>query len=124
MPHLFIAIGAVAGALARYQVGLWFLKKVGVGTGFPWGTLAINVSGSFLMGLLMGSPAVSGRDGLRSAIVTGFCGSFTTFSTFSYEVVALTGQGEGTTALLYMGASAIAAPAACMLGYFLADRFQ
>lgn len=124
MPHLFIAIGAVAGALARYQVGVWYERRGVGGPGFPWTTLAINVSGSFLMGVLMGSPAVSGREGLRGALVTGFCGSFTTFSTFSYEAVTLMTQGEGSTALLYMGASLVAAPAACLLGYLLSGQFR
>lgn len=85
-PVLLICTGACLGALARWRLGLW------LGSGLlPWGTLAANLAGGFLVGAVVGglqrAPALD--PALRLALVTGFLGALTTFSTFSIETVAL-----------------------------------
>ena len=111
-------LGAFFGAISRYGVGSW----VGGPTGqsFPWATFVINISGSFLLGLLMRIMRAPG-DGLdiRAMLTTGFCGGYTTFSAFSYEVVMLMENARPSMALGYMIASGICAPAACWAGYMV-----
>ena len=89
MGYTVVAVGGGIGALARYWLSTWILGLTGAG--FPWGTFAVNVIGSFVIGLVMVlsidrnliSPEA------RLLLTTGFCGGLTTFSTFSAEVVAL-----------------------------------
>lgn len=100
-----IAAGGAAGALARHSVNSWAAAAFGLG--FPWGTVIVNIAGSFLMGLLAGAAA----HGLpmfphaRTLIATGFLGAFTTFSTFSLDAVSLWQRGEMVWAALYVGGS-------------------
>ena len=93
MTFLAISIGAVLGANARYLVGGWVADRLGAT--FPWGTLLINASGSFLVGLVV--TLVSEQGGpwwVRPALAIGFLGSYTTFSTFSYETLRLVEAGS------------------------------
>lgn len=99
---LYIAVmaGSALGAVARYACSLGILALAG--PGFPWGTLAVNVLGSFLIGLYA---SMSGAGGcLRASpvqnqfVMTGFCGGFTTFSIFSLETVLLAGDGRSVLA--------------------------
>jgi CrcB protein len=87
---LYIAIGGATGALSRYGVGQ-VARRLGVE--FPWGTLCVNLAGSFLIGLVAGSQMkVSGSERMQlltALAVTGFLGAFTTFSAFSLESVSL-----------------------------------
>jgi CrcB protein len=85
-PLLLVAVGGFAGATARYGVGL------ALPTGFPWGTLAVNVAGSFLLGIVLYEARLLGRVGpeTRLLLATGFLSSFTTYSTFAAETAALT----------------------------------
>lgn len=123
--YLYIAIGAVAGAIARYQLGVWVTQWRGTSVGFPWGTLLINVSGSLLLGFLFRSFR-SGLDNrnLQALLGTGFCGAYTTFSTFSLETINLMLESHTPTALLYVGISMVMAPAACFVGYLLAGVME
>ena len=107
-----IAVAGAAGALARYGIG----NAVGVRT-FPWATLAINVVGSFLLGLLL--QAATGRldDDLRVALAVGFLGAFTTFSTFGYETVAMLRDGRAAAAALYVVASVVVGVGAAAVGW-------
>lgn len=91
---LVLALGATLGALLRYYGTLWATAHFGAG--FPYGTLLINVSGSFILGcfLTLASGPLAQRPLLHLFVATGFCGSFTTFSTFSYETVALLARGD------------------------------
>jgi fluoride exporter len=113
---LAVGVGAFFGAITRYGIGIW----IGPADGFPWGTFVINVTGSFLLGILMfvmrgdGSP-----DNLRALATTGFCGGYTTFSTFSYELIVLMQSGRMSIAVGYAIASTIAAPLACWCGWLL-----
>lgn len=97
-PVLAISLGAAMGALARWQLGLW-LSPGGL---IPWGTLAANLIGGYLIGVAVGVfQAWSDLDPLwRLLLVTGFLGGLTTFSTFSAEVVSFLTEGLPGLALL------------------------
>lgn len=115
MHLLLIAVAGAAGALARYGVG----AAVGVRT-FPWATLAINIVGSFLLGLLVATgPARLSAD-VRLALAAGFLGAFTTFSTFSHESVTMVREGRLASAAVYVGVSVVGGLAASAAGYFSA----
>ena len=94
LPYLLVGAGSFVGGNARYVLGRW----VGglVDARFPLGTFLINVGGSFLLGFLAGllaTRALPHSDSLRLALGVGFCGGFTTFSTFEYENHALLEDG-------------------------------
>ena len=95
---LAICFGASLGALARWQLGLWLSHS---GTLIPWGTLAANLIGGYLVGVCMGVfQQMPGLDPVwRMLLVTGFLGALTTFSSFSAEVVALLQQARYALAL-------------------------
>jgi fluoride exporter len=120
---LAIALGGAAGSLARYWLGSGLLA---VSQTFPVGTLLINVTGSFLLGaLLTGLPSYP-PTALRAGLMIGVCGGFTTFSTFSGEVVALVERGAlgraGAYALASVLLSALATSGGMLLGRALAAR--
>jgi CrcB protein len=93
-----LVIGGALGAPARYFVDGWVEPRVD--SVFPWGTFVINVTGSFVLGIITGLALYHGLgDVPRAAIATGFCGAYTTFSTFSYETLALIESGEHTRAI-------------------------
>ncbi len=102
-----ICIGACAGALARWQLGLWLNpSSLAVGSlSFPWGTLAANLIGGYLVGVCVAVfQAMPDLDPMwRLALVTGFLGALTTFSSFSAEVVIMLNQGRYSLALLTAG---------------------
>jgi CrcB protein len=106
-PFVAISTGTVLGANARYQVGLWAAARWG--SAFPWGTLLVNLTGSFLLGfyLTLVTERFTGRAATRLFVATGFCGAYTTFSTFSYETVALVQQGTVVLAALYVAGSLV-----------------
>ncbi len=91
---VWIGLGAVLGANARYFVSLWLAAKLGAE--FPFGTLAVNVSGSLLLGFLVaaGSHYLALSPQLRLMMMVGFLGSFTTFSTFAVDSIALWQNGR------------------------------
>lgn len=105
---VLVALGGAAGAVARYGVG----GRVYAWTGahFPWGTLVVNVTGAFLLGLVLtGFAASPYRLQVGAVLAIGFLGDFTTFSTFSYETVMLARDRQWTRALLYLlGSTALA----------------
>ena len=106
-----ICIGACAGALARWQLGLWLNPSgVVVGSALPLGTLAANLIGGYLIGICVAvfQALPELHPAWRLALVTGFLGALTTFSSFSAEVVAMLGQQRyalalGTSALHLLG---------------------
>jgi CrcB protein len=91
-------------------------------TTFPAGTLLVNISGSFLLGAILryaiDTPTLSPE--VRALLTIGFCGGYTTFSTFSYETVALLEDGEWTRAGLYVGASVLLSLVGTFLGFAVA----
>ena len=96
-----ICVGACLGALARWQLGLWLNPPTSEAGIFPWGTLAANLIGGYLIGLGMGIfqnlPQIDPE--WRLLCITGFLGALTTFSTFSVEVVGMLQQGRLLLAL-------------------------
>lgn len=121
MIRLAIALGGLAGALARFGVG----EALGAWTGnaFPWPTLLVNLSGSLLLGALMQAlPLTTVSAATRAGLTVGLCGGFTTFSTFSFETVSLLQHGAWAPALLYAGASAAGAMGAVVIGMASAAR--
>jgi len=111
-----VGIGGLLGANARYLVGLWAAERWG--TGFPWGTLAINATGSFVLGfyLTLVTERFTGRSTTRLFVATGFLGAYTTFSTFSYETVRMIQQGAVVPALTYVAASLVVGLVAVVAG--------
>jgi CrcB protein len=122
---LYISIGGLLGTLARYSLQGWIQARSGAGAGaFPIGTLVINLAGSFVLGFVIrfatGSTVVSPE--MRGALTIGFCGAFTTMSTFSYESVALLGLGQYGRAAVYMGGTIAGCLVAVIAGTALAER--
>jgi CrcB protein len=115
MAILVIAIGGAIGSVLRYLLGA--LVQRASGSGFPIGTLAVNVTGSFLIGLLaqhfMNTQA---HPLIRAALITGLCGGYTTFSAFSLETVALAEGGEMGKAAAYLVLSVMLSIAATFAG--------
>lgn len=98
---LLVALGGAGGSVLRYLLS-------NINTSFPWGTFAVNVLGSFLIGLLVGlmSKGVFSPE-MKLLLVTGFCGGFTTFSTFANESFSMMKAGDVLLTALYVGASVI-----------------
>lgn len=100
MIWVYIAAGGAAGAVARYGLAGWVHDRVGVQ--FPWGTFLVNILGSVLIGVALRSlEAMPASAELRALVTVGLLGSFTTFSTFTYETVALLEEGAFTRAATY-----------------------
>jgi CrcB protein len=108
---VFIALGSAAGGMARVWMGSQITTLAA--SPFPWGTLAINVLGSLLIGL--GSVWIESSE-VRFFGLAGFCGGFTTFSTFSMEAWLLLQKGEWSSAGFYMAASITLCVAAVIAG--------
>jgi CrcB protein len=108
MTYLAISIGAVLGANARFVIGDWVTERLG--SAFPFGTLLINVTGSFVVGIVL--TAVAERAGaawwIRPTMAIGFLGSYTTFSTFSYETLSLVQAGSIALAAANVAGSVVA----------------
>ncbi len=117
---LYISLGAVAGANARYFVGLWVAQWLGAA--FPYGTLIINVTGSFLIGLILAflTDRLIAEPAWRLVLTTGFCGAYTTFSTYAFEAVTLVRQESYGLAALYVLGSAVLGLSAVVAGTFVA----
>lgn len=117
---LYVAIGSALGGVSRYLVG-GFLQRL-LDTTFPIGTLVVNVSGSFLLGAILryGIETPTLTPEVRALLTVGFCGGYTTFSTFSYETIALLKDGEWTRASAYAAASVLLSLLGTFLGFGLA----
>ena len=101
MIYLLIAVGGAAGSVLRYVVGR--AVQGSSASGFPIGTMVVNITGCFIIGLLLRqflNMQISAE--LRALLVVGFCGGFTTFSTFSGETVGLIEGGEYSRAATYV----------------------
>ena len=117
---VFIALGGAIGACLRYLMTIGMSRLVG--GGYPWGTLAANVVGSLAMGALVGWLMRRGGDGetLRLFLGVGLLGGFTTFSTFSLEVMLLWQRGEAGSAITYAAASVMLSVLALIAGLVIA----
>ncbi len=117
---LYVAVGGALGAITRYALGGWI--HAWAGAAFPWGTFIINASGCLLLGFLYvyleGSSAAAQW---RAFLGIGFCGGYTTFSTFSYEAVRLLQSGQTARAGIYVLGSVVVSLIAALLGFRLAN---
>ncbi|MGR3821959.1 MAG: fluoride efflux transporter CrcB [Salipiger marinus] len=112
-----VALGGALGASGRYLTGLVMARLFG--RGFPWGTLAVNILGSFAMGVLVVALAQLSANRLAPFLMTGVLGGFTTFSAFSLDVATLYERGDVGQAAIYVAASVGVSLAALFAGLFL-----
>ena len=116
---LLISAGAILGANARYWIGDWAARKLG--PGFPYGTLIINLSGSFLIGLFLtlATERLMLDPRWRILVVVGFLGAYTTFSTFTYESMNLLTNGQWVSGILNILGSTLLGIVAVGLGIYI-----
>ncbi|CAM4475310.1 fluoride efflux transporter CrcB [Paenibacillus phoenicis] len=116
-----VGLGGILGTLLRYYLGQWISSQTAPrGSQFPWGTWVINLSGSLLLGVLAGlhtRQAIPDWGWLM--LGTGFCGAYTTFSTFGYETITLINKGQKQKAAVYVLTSALLGAACAWLGSWL-----
>lgn len=118
MTVLYVALGSALGGVCRYLASL----AQNAPKGFPWGTFAVNVLGALAIGLLSGWLAKGGGEhaaAWRAFAVAGFCGGFTTFSTFSNEAFKMLENAQWGQAAVYVFGSLLAGLAAVALGYWI-----
>jgi CrcB protein len=119
--YLFVFIGAGLGGMLRHAVNIFSLRLFG--PAFPWGTFIINVSGSFLMGIVTGYLAFKTHaavsPNLRLLLTAGIIGGYTTFSTFSLDAISLWERGAALHALLYIVFSVMLGVSALLAGLSL-----
>jgi fluoride exporter len=122
---LLIAVGGALGTLARYLISV---AAVPFSHTLPWGTILINVSGSFVIGFFGTLTLSQGRYPLpetaRLFIMVGFCGGFTTFSSFSLQTLDLMRYGSLTRALINVAASVVLCVGAVAIGHALAAKLN
>lgn len=118
---LLVAFGGAVGSVFRYLTAVFANKYFH--SNFPSATFITNIVGCFLIGIILGwlEKNQLADSGLKWFLVTGFCGGYTTFSTFGHENVSLLQSGNPALALAYIGASVIVGLAAVWLGLFLSQ---
>jgi len=116
----YVAVGSAVGGVARFALASVVQQRVG--PNFPVGTLIVNITGSFLLGLLLryalASDAISPE--VRALLTTGFCGGYTTFSTFTYDTMILLEEGGHARAGLYVLLSVVLSLVGAWLGIMAA----
>jgi fluoride exporter len=117
--YLVISIGGILGANARYWLTNWAAQRIGVG--FPYGTLIINISGAFVLGLFMAflQDRAFVHSHYRLFFATGFCGAYTTSSTLTYESLRLLQDGSGLLAFTNLLGSLVIGMLGVFLGFVL-----
>lgn len=115
--YFLVAIGAAIGGVGRYWLSGLVAERIG--ETFPWGTLAVNVTGSFIIGFFATLTGPDGRvlvgTNARQFVMTGICGGYTTFSSFSLQTLNLTREGEW----LYAGGNITLSVVLCLLAVWL-----
>jgi len=118
---MYVAIGSAVGGASRFALSTFLQQRAGT---FPVGTLVVNITGSLALGFLLryslGSTSVSAET--RALLTTGFCGGYTTFSTFSYETIKLIEDGDYRRAAVYVVASVVLSLVATFLGIIAANE--
>jgi CrcB protein len=123
MPYvLLVAVGGATGAVARYLLSIQITRALG--TGWPYGTLAVNLLGGFLMGVLVGvlTHRLAGDEKLRVLLGVGMLGGFTTFSAYSLELALMIGRRAYVSAATYGAVSVVGSVTALFLGLLLMRR--
>lgn len=117
----YIAVGSALGGAGRYVIGTALQQRLGLA--FPVGTLIVNISGSLLLGFLLryalGVTQISPET--RAFLTTGFCGGYTTFSTFTYDTAIMFESGQYRRAALYITLSVVVSLVAMFVGFALAQ---
>jgi CrcB protein len=121
---MLAALGGALGSSARYLVNVGAGRVLGMG--FPWGTMAVNIVGCFIMGLLVGYGALRGTltAEARVFLATGILGGFTTFSAFSADFAALVERKSFGLSALYLTGSVVLSLAAVFAGLYLVRSWQ
>ena len=116
---LLVALGGAVGSVCRYLVSRMMESS------FPWGTLTVNIIGSLLIGLLVGltSKDIVSQE-MKLLLVTGFCGGFTTFSTFANESFGMMKAGDALQMALYVSASVVIGILAVWAGMNLSETIK
>ncbi len=118
---LYVAVGSAAGGVGRYVIGGAIQQRFGLG--FPLGTLIVNITGSLLLGfilrLALGGTQMSPET--RILLTTGFCGGYTTFSTFTYDTAMMFENGQYRRAFVYVVLSVVLSVLATFAGFALAQ---
>lgn len=116
---LLVAAGGAIGSVLRYLVGVVALQRFG--PAFPWGTLFVNITGSFLISVF--AEAIARKFGaspeMRVFLITGILGGYTTFSAFSLDAITLVERGEVVTAAIYVVSSVVVSALAVVAGLAL-----
>ena len=123
-PVVLVSLGGALGANARYWLS-WWMRHQAWAAGFPWATLLTNIVGSILLGIILVVTLENLHQQHRSMYLllgTGFCGAFTTFSTFEYETLELIHRGFWGRALAYVGVSFLAGLAGVAIAVFVTRR--
>lgn len=116
---VLVAVGGAVGSVLRYLVGVWALRLAG--SAFPWGTLFVNVTGSFLIGVTAEVIVrrLGGSVDLRLLLITGLIGGYTTFSAFTLDALTLMERGNMAAALIYIVSSVVVSMLAVFAGLVL-----
>jgi CrcB protein len=119
LTYLLVALGGAIGSVARAWVSVMAVRLVGAG--FPWGTMVINIVGSLVIGMVAASALSPTRtlitQEVRIFLMVGFCGGFTTFSSFSLQTFELLREGRPAAALANIALSVVICIAAASAGY-------
>ena len=122
---IYVMIGGALGSLARYLVSFWALP---VSRDLPWGTIGINIAGSFIIGFFGTLTLAAGRfpasENVRLLVMVGICGGFTTFSSFSLQTLDLMRSGAVVRAGLNIVASVVLCVAAVAIGHYIAAQLN
>lgn len=124
MLFIFVGFGCALGGLCRYALGGWLDRRVG--SALPWGTLTVNLLGSFLLGTVFGlttSGTTSGSVPAQAFFGIGFCGGLTTFSAFSLQNLDLLARGAKGCLVANILFSLVGCLLSALAGYALAERW-
>jgi CrcB protein len=126
LTYLLVAIGGALGSVSRFWLN--GLISTRFGETFPWGTMLINITGSFIIGFFASLTGTEGRwlvsPAFRTFFMIGICGGYTTFSSFSLQTLNLANEGEWTRAGANILLSVVLCLAGVWLGWLLANNFS
>jgi CrcB protein len=122
MRLMLVMVAGGLGCGTRYLIGLWAVERLGAG--FPYGTVIVNLTGCFVIGFAMSAASAADWDHhVRAAVISGFVGGFTTYSSFNQETLSLFAHGSAGTAAVNLLVTLIGGLAAGWLGLLAARQF-